>query len=177
MDTPVSASRSTLVDLLLSEHVTAQRLLLAAGAGAAAVWTALGVPGQALFWLMVLDFLTGVLAAGREGVITSRVGLRGLRRKAVQWLVIAAVYAAQATVPGVPAAQFVAGAMAAMEFVSILENAARLGAIPPVLVEWLRKRLALTSVPAVSAVSAVPAMPAAAIPASAVQPAVHSVKG
>lgn len=93
--------------------------------------------------LMVFDFITGVLAAAKTGNVDSSRSRQGIQRKAVQVILVLATEllyrSAQTTLnsdmglalPNFPAGAVVAGFYCAHEFISILENAGRLGVFIP----------------------------------------------
>lgn len=113
-------------------------------AGAAFTWlTGVHPVYVAFLSLMVIDFITGVFAAGRAGKVDSARSREGIQRKAVQVLLVLATEllyrSAQTTLktdmglalPSFPAGAVVAGFYCAHEFISILENAGRMGVFIP----------------------------------------------
>jgi toxin secretion/phage lysis holin len=103
----------------------------------------------ALMLLMLLDYLTGSIGALVSGKVSSRVHTRGVAQKGLVWLLlvaIAVVEQALAEVNGVPRLPYLRmatlGFMTA-EFISIVENVARAGAVPksimPLLARFLRE--------------------------------------
>ena len=98
-------------------------------------WAGLPAALQALALLQLLDIISGIIAAGQEGRITSDIAWRGFRRKASAWLIVGMVGIVQAylgvglqvTLVGFAPAEIVAGYFATSEAISIMENAQKLG--------------------------------------------------
>jgi toxin secretion/phage lysis holin len=90
---------------------------------------------------MVLDLTSGLIAGYRDRALESHVGIAGWRKKAMTLLVVAAVAVGQGSLPvGLPAVQVIAGGFAALEFLSIIENAGRAGVrFPRVVRDYLVK--------------------------------------
>jgi len=117
--------------------VTPLKIDPAAMIGAAAglivgLWVGLGVFVQALLVVMVADLVTGLIAAGYEGRISSGASLRGLAKKATQLILVMLVAWLSANLngylgDGFPGTEAVAGAFILTEIISILENAKRVG--------------------------------------------------
>lgn len=104
----------------------------AAAATILAIWLGLGVFVQALLVVMVADVVTGLIAAGVEGRISSGASLKGLAKKAVQLILVMLVAWLQSNMSGYlgdgfPGTEAVAGAFIVTELISILENAKRVG--------------------------------------------------
>lgn len=103
----------------------------------AAFLVALPLTVQILFGLQVLDVVSGLIAAAREGKVSSNDGKKGLLKKLGVWAVLIGIYLIQQILPPdiwpqigqVAISPFVgfAGLYAGMEFVSVLENAERAG--------------------------------------------------
>ena len=96
------------------------------------LWLGLGVFVQALLVVMVADVVTGLIAAGVLGTISSAASLRGLAKKSVQLILVMVVAWLSANLngylgDGFPGADAVAGAFIITELISILENAQRVG--------------------------------------------------
>jgi toxin secretion/phage lysis holin len=100
--------------------------------------------------MQVLDMFTGLLAGGSHGGISSKIGYKGVMKKAMTLLVIGSVIllelAIQVVLPEgmksqfpVMVAQVVASLFFLNEMVSVLENADRAGVPVP---RWLKKGLA-----------------------------------
>lgn len=114
-------------------------LLRAIGAGAAVVYGHVDPVIWLLVAVMALDILSGLLAGGRNGELNSSVSFHGMRKKAMMLLLVGLGSLVETRVP-VPIAVLVAGAFAATEAISILENAGRLGVpIPAVLTDALER--------------------------------------
>lgn len=96
------------------------------------IWVGLGVFVQALLVVMVADVVTGLIAAGVEGTVSSKASLRGLAKKATQLILVLLVAWLSLNLggylgEGFPGADAVAGAFVLTELISILENAKRTG--------------------------------------------------
>ena len=90
------------------------------------VWT--------LLILMMVDFVSGLLAAFVSKTLSSTVSWAGIGRKALTLLVIAGATLVEPLVDGVPVSRLVTTFYLVSESLSILENAARAGVpIPQVL--------------------------------------------
>lgn len=135
------------------------------GDGMGRIWTALqfAVAAMVAWWaglyniykillaLQMLDIASGVLAASRASSLSSAIGRVGVRRKMVAWILIIALALAQtelvqvlsvpSLIAGYGPAELMAAALAFMEFVSVVENADRLGVPLP---NWLRVSLSST---------------------------------
>lgn len=99
----------------------------------------------ALVLFTAIDYVTGFLAAGKEGKLSSQVGRWGIARKVVMFLVVAVAYQLdQVLGDGTVLRDAVIFFYLANELLSILENAGRLGLpIPPIIrqaVEILRQK-------------------------------------
>lgn len=128
---------------------------------ALAAWSFKAVSGVALAYLagvnpvyyafvglMVLDFATGLLAGWRDGELESSKSGVGLRKKAIQFILVGATemlyrtlqHGAGGNIPDFPAGALVAGFYCFHEFISIVENADKLGVyIPPPLRAALKR--------------------------------------
>lgn len=89
---------------------------------------------QALFWIAVLDYVTGFLASAHEGKLSSQVGWKGITRKlAIFGIVAISHFIDEAISHSLGAQEFYMvrdGAICfymANELLSIIENAGRLG--------------------------------------------------
>ncbi len=114
----------------------------AALGAASALWLSLGVSVQILILLIVLDLATGMAAAWAGKRLDSDTGWRGVSRKALTLGVVAAAAVVDPVID-LPLAEFVAGFYAAVEALSIIENAAVAGVPVPAflrdaLVQWQR---------------------------------------
>lgn len=112
-------------------------------------WAGLQSIYRVLMILQALDVLSGVLVAYRTRTLASSIGHAGLRRKTMIWLLILSVNLVVVELGGlieIPPqaigrygpAEFAAAGFTFMEFVSIVENANRVGIkLPAVLVSGL----------------------------------------
>lgn len=106
------------------------------------VWGSLHVLTQTLCILIALDFSTGILIAWSMKTICSDISFRGISKKATMLLLVGATASYNATQPlGFDAASAVAGFFCTTEFISILENASKLGVPLPTVI-----RLALAKI-------------------------------
>ncbi len=107
--------------------------------GAAAIWGGITPMIQLLLILMILDIATGLLAGFVTKELSSDVSFRGVAKKAIVLLVVAAAVFGEPTT-GLPLGQVVAGFYAAHELLSILENSGRAGLpVPTILQDALKK--------------------------------------
>lgn len=84
---------------------------------------------QTLIVFMVIDYLTGVFAAGREGKLSSQIGAKGITRKVMIFIFVALGHSIDQYLGGGNSI-FRDGTIAffiANEFLSITENASRMG--------------------------------------------------
>lgn len=90
---------------------------------------------------IALDIISGLTAAWIEKNISSDVSLRGMARKGLMLLLVAAAALAAAVLPvEVPLCSMVAGAFCVTELISIVENLGRAGVpIPKSFVDALEK--------------------------------------
>lgn len=137
-----------------TDGATSAALGLKAFAGGAFTWL-VGV--HPVYWtfvgLMVIDFITGVWAAGKAGKVDSARSREGMQRKTVQLLLVLAsefLYRTLQTtlkqnagmeLPAIPAGAIVAGFYCAHEFISIVENAGRMGVFIPRPIRVALKKL------------------------------------
>lgn len=96
------------------------------------VWMGLGVFVQALLILQLADVLTGLIAAGVYGEISSIVSRKGLARKATALIVVMVVAWLSANLgeqlgAAFPGGQAVAASFCLTELISMLENARKIG--------------------------------------------------
>ncbi|PWK16049.1 phage holin family protein [Tumebacillus permanentifrigoris] len=91
---------------------------------------------SALLALVVIDYATGMLAAGKEGNLNSKVGTRGIPKKITMLLLVAVAHLIDGVLgTGNSMRDAAAYFYIANELLSIIENAGRLGApVPDVLV-------------------------------------------
>jgi phage-related holin len=97
----------------------------------------------AVFVLILMDTLTGILAAYRRGeLIQSHKILRTAIKLAVYFVLISAGFVAEKAIPVPVIDETIIAALAFTELLSILENTARAGfTIAAVLVEKLKKNI------------------------------------
>lgn len=94
---------------------------------------------QTLLLLMVLDYVTGLICAGKDKVLSSSTGFRGLGKKIII-LIVVGVGVSVDNIAGTNGLvrNMVIFFYASMEGISILENAARAGvAVPDKLKDML----------------------------------------
>lgn len=108
----------------------------------AALWLSLGLSVQILVLLIALDLVTGMFVAWAGKRLDSATGWRGVSKKALTLGVVAAAAVVDPVID-LPLAEFVAGFYAAIEALSVLENAAVAGVPVPAflrdaLVQWQR---------------------------------------
>src|SRR6266550_2274840 len=111
------------------------------------LWLVMPATVQTLIVMMGLDFLTGVVVAiAITKNLDSSIGTRGLAKKALVLILIAAAH--RLTGPlnwGFDIGGIIAGAFVLTEFISIVENCAKVGVpIPAVLLDSLLKAKSLT---------------------------------
>jgi toxin secretion/phage lysis holin len=91
----------------------------------------LGMAIVVLLGLMVIDFITGMLAASAGDGLNSSKGKEGLKKKVFIILMISAVYLIQTAIPALNnlgyAGDGIAIAYCIIEFLSIVENGGKLG--------------------------------------------------
>ena len=94
----------------------------------------------ALLLLMVMDIITGTLAAALKGRVSSTVSREGITRKVFVWFVVGAAYVVGQFTSDLPLAKLVAGFYLWTEALSILENVALAGVpLPRVLTDTLSR--------------------------------------
>lgn len=109
------------------------------GALLAAWWGGLPLLVKVLIGVMILDILSGILAAYIMSSLDSRVSFRGMAKKALALVLVGAAAWIEPAV-GVPLASAVAGFYVVHELMSILENAAAAGLpVPDVLRDALAR--------------------------------------
>ena len=81
----------------------------------------------ALLVLMCLDIVTGILAAGASGQLSSSVSFKGMCKKGIMIGIIAAAKIMEVVIPGAPLATIGALGFCCVELFSIVENAGRAG--------------------------------------------------
>ncbi|HVW10886.1 MAG TPA: phage holin family protein [Bryobacteraceae bacterium] len=104
-----------------------------------------------LIWLMAIDYATGLMAATLEGVLSSRIGLRGLAQKgAIVCFLLMGHWVETRIGREIGAEVFGAFGYSVNELISIVENFARLGVpLPDRVIDglaaarrlWVMKRI------------------------------------
>jgi toxin secretion/phage lysis holin len=96
------------------------------------IWIGLGQVTQALILLMIVDMVSGILAAFITKTVDSEVGSRGVAKKAMIIMIVALAHWLQsAAIIGIPIGEVVAGFYCAIQAISVMENAARAGVPVP----------------------------------------------
>ena len=90
------------------------------------LWVTLGLAVQTLLVLMCLDMVTGILRALIDGELSSDIGYQGVTRKALTLAIVVTGHIIEPVI-GVQLGALVATFYAAIEVISILENAAAVG--------------------------------------------------
>ena len=108
---------------------------------AAGAWGGFHPLVQTLLILMILDFASGLLHAANSGKVSSDASWNGMRKKAMALVLVGAAHTFNATYSlGFDAGSAVAGFFCATEFISITENAGKLGLpLPKILVAAIEK--------------------------------------
>ncbi len=111
----------------MEEFTMMVKAAIAAAGGCVVYW--LGGLDQlltALVALVVLDYLSGLLAAWVNRALSSRIGFQGIAKKIMTLAVVALAYTVQ-DVAGVPLREITIMFFIVNEALSILENAAEIG--------------------------------------------------
>lgn len=102
---------------------------------------------QTLLIFIVIDYVTGIVAAGKNGELSSKAGMRGIGRKVMIFVFVTMGHMADIHVSGGQLHLFRDGVITffiANEGLSILENAGRMGVpVPDVVrkaIEALKRR-------------------------------------
>lgn len=98
------------------------------GSLASYLWGGWSVMLQTLLIFVVLDYFTGVIAAGKEGELSSRRGFSGIKRKVVIFVIVAVAHMVDKALGD--GHLFRDGTIAfylANECLSIIENSGRIG--------------------------------------------------
>lgn len=124
----------------------AQWVIGIVGSTLAGIWGQAGIMLQALLLMMLLDIVSGMVAAWGQKALDSNVGWAGVRKKLLMLsLVVAAAIIqpvlAQAVGARVPLAEAAAGFLCAVEGLSVIENAARAGVPVPAFLREALVRL------------------------------------
>ncbi|MBI1296656.1 hypothetical protein GC175_17005 [bacterium] len=118
-------------------------LIKGIGAALAMLWANTPIVVQVLLIMQAVDIVSGVLVAGSNGELNSKVSFKGITKKAlVQLIVVMAAVLEQYLAPSIPIplVEAVAGFYVAHESISILENAVRSGLpVPQVLQDTIKK--------------------------------------
>lgn len=80
-----------------------------------------------LISLMLIDTLTGIIAAGVSGKATSSATFRGIQKKMLMFLMVATGMVMELLYPDIPWGRIVAMFFCVYEIISITENAGRAG--------------------------------------------------
>lgn len=110
----------------------------ALGAVASYLWGGWSVALQTLFVFIVIDYVTGVIAAGKHGELSSYAGMKGIGRKAMIFVFVTMGHMADIHASGGQLHLFRDGVITffiANEGLSILENAGRMGVPVPEIVK------------------------------------------
>jgi toxin secretion/phage lysis holin len=94
-----------------------------------------------LVLLMILDVLTGIIAASINREIDSNFSFKGALKKAQMLLMVAAGLVFELLYPDVPWGRLIAGLLCLGEMISIVENAGKAGLPIPVQLKETLKRL------------------------------------
>lgn len=95
-----------------------------------------GLPAavQALLIMMVLDYVSGVLASGIEGKISSKIGFKGILKKFLYLIIVVAAFMIDRVLGTEMIFMGTIYFLIANELFSLIENAGRAGLkLPPVL--------------------------------------------
>jgi len=93
-----------------------------------------------LIAMVVLDYLTGLLSAWHNKVLSSRVGFQGIAKKVMTLAIIALAYTVEG-LAGVPLREITIMFFIVNEALSILENAAKTGLPIPQKLQGVLKQL------------------------------------
>jgi len=104
-------------------------------------WGGLNPMVSTLIWLIGLDIASGLLIAGKKGETSSDASWQGMRKKAMMLIMVGAAHTFNAGHSlGFDAGAAVAGFFCTTEFISIAENAGRLGLpLPRILISAIAK--------------------------------------
>lgn len=113
------------------------KTIIAIGGGAASYlfggWSSLL---SILLAFVVIDYVTGVVAAGMEGKLSSAVGLRGIAKKIFIFVMVAVAHLADQAVDINVIKDAAIFFYLANELISIIENSGRIGLpVPPVVAQ------------------------------------------
>lgn len=109
-------------------------------------WTQAYPYTSLLLILMAIDIMTGLLRAIEEKKLSSDVSGRGMRRKATMLILVMVGKALERVTGPAPVAEFIALGFCVSEGLSVLENAALLGApIPQFLTQFFMQLQAVAN--------------------------------
>ena len=111
------------------EHATTVKLMVSAAGGAAVYWLGgLDKLLTALVALIVLDYISGVIKAVHDRVLSSGAGLQGIVKKVMILSIVALSFILQKVTGGaMPLREITIMFFIANEGISVLENAAAIG--------------------------------------------------
>jgi len=92
-----------------------------------------------LFALVIIDVLAGTLLAAGNGKISSKLSVKGMTRKALYFVLVAACAVLDRLQADIPTAKIASGFLCYAEIISILETMKRAGIYLP---QWLDKAIA-----------------------------------
>lgn len=105
-------------------------IVAALGAVASYLFGGWSIALQTLLVFVVIDYLTGVLASGKQGELSSKAGLKGIGRKCMIFMFVAMGHMADLHLSGGEVHLFRDGVITffiANEALSIVENAGKMG--------------------------------------------------
>lgn len=139
------------------EHKGLQAVLTAAVTAFAVYFNALAVPLIVLLVMMIIDYISGMSAAWREGTLNSKKGVDGIIKKVGYMALVAVamgvdylIFTGFATVNVSVGFEMLFGILVAVwliinEMISILENLSRLGVPIPKFLTKAVKKLKITA--------------------------------
>ena len=139
------------------EHKGLQAVLTAAVTAFAVYFNALAVPLIVLLVMMIIDYISGMSAAWREGVLNSKKGVDGIIKKVGYMALVAVamgvdylIFSGFAAVNVSVGFEMLFGILVAVwliinEMISILENLSRLGVPIPQFLTKVVKRLRISA--------------------------------
>lgn len=122
-DSPAKATMAMVVSVILAKLATIDPMT------------------KTLLYLIAIDIVSGFIAAASDGKVSSDASYKGMGKKAMMLLLVGAAGVYNATQPlGFDARVIVAGFFSTTEFISILENAGRVGLpLPKALIDAVAK--------------------------------------
>ena len=139
------------------EHKGLQAVLTAAVTAFAVYFNALAVPLIVLLVMMIIDYISGMSAAWREGTLNSKKGVDGIIKKVGYMALVAVamgvdylIFTGFAAVNVSVGFEMLFGILVAVwliinEMISILENLSRLGVPIPAFLSKVVKKLKITA--------------------------------